>query len=179
MKIVIIRGKSGAGKTTISYELAKVLPKYAFIDIWKIKEMFEPLRLENRDPQNKVSKDTVYYIIKSALKNKVIKNFIIQESTAEKVKINLKDFISKKDKIYSFYLDVELKEALKRNKTRKKITMDKKHFINQSTKNLPKIEKEDFVINTSKNSIKEVIDIILREIKEKRGKKCLTIRKCV
>lgn len=178
-KIIIIRGKSGAGKTTISYELAKVLPKYFFVDIWKFKEMFEPFGFKNRKPQNEICKESMFFIIKQSLKKNLFQNFIIQESSQSSVRKYMKNYLDKKDKIYSFFLDVDLKNALKRNVEREKTTMDKKHFIEQSKQGLKNKEKEDILIDTSNKSIKQVIDIILKNIGEKRTSKKLNLRKCV
>lgn len=180
-KIVIIRGKSGAGKTTISFELAKVLPNFAFVDIWKIKEMFEPLNLKDRR-HNKVAKSATYHIMREAIKKIGAINFVLQESKQSTVKKYLKDYLKKHNyKIYSFFLDVNLENALKRNKARKKDTMPKKHFIDQSKEGLKNLDKEDILIDTSDKSLKQVINAILKEIKEKRQKHsgAKKIRSCV
>lgn len=179
MKVITISGKSGAGKTTISYELAKVLPNFIFIDIWKIKEMFEPLKLKNRKPQNQICKDTIYFIMKQTLKQDISHNFILQESTRKAVKRYMKNYFKKEDKIYSFFLDVDLETALKRNEEREKDTMPKKHFIEQAKNNLPKPDKNDIVIDTSNKSKAQVINEILKIIEEKRSSKKVNLRKCV
>ena len=179
MKVITISGKSGAGKTTISYELAKALPTFIFIDIWKIKEMFEPLKLKNRKPQNKICKDIIYFIMKQTLKQNISHNFILQESTRKAVKRYMKNYLKKEDKIYSFFLDVDLENALKRNEEREKDTMPKKHFIEQAKNNLPKPDKNDIVIDTSKKSKAQVINEILKIIGEKRSSKKVNLRKCV
>ena len=62
-KIVIIRGLVTSGKTTTSYELAKALPGWIFIDVLKIKEMFEPLGLKDRTPLKEISKKAMVLII--------------------------------------------------------------------------------------------------------------------
>lgn len=177
MKIIIIRGKSGAGKTTLSHALAEVLPNSAFIDIWKIKEMFEPLNLKDRKPHNEISKKAVALISREAIKNGLAKNLIFQESTVSRIRRELGKYLKKSDKIYSFYLDVNLKDALKRNISREKDTMPEKHFVDQD--NVNKQEKQDIMINTSDYSIKQTIDKILKVVGEKRSKKRTRIRSCV
>ncbi len=179
MKVITISGKSGAGKTTISYELAKALPNFIFIDIWKIKEMFEPLKLKNRKPSNKICKDTIYFIMKQTLKQNISHNFILQESTRKAVKKYMKSYLKKEDKIYSFFLDVNLETALKRNKEREKNTMPKKHFIDQAKNNLPKPDKKDIIINTSHKFKTQIINEILKIIGEKRSSKKVNLRKSV
>jgi RNase adaptor protein for sRNA GlmZ degradation len=181
-KIVIIRGKVTAGKTTTSHELAKVLPGWILIDPWKIKEMFEPLGLENREPLKKASKKAIIEIMKVVIRDIGI-NIIVQETTQKFIKKYLRKDIKSKDyKIYSFFLDVELKDAVKRDIQRDKPTM----HLGKGVKNeeewkkriLP--DREDFIINTSKNTIKQVRDIILKQINEKPRKNpnADLIRKC-
>jgi len=181
-KIIIIRGKVTAGKTTISHELAKVLPGWIFIDPWKIKEMFEPLGLKNREPLKKVSKKAMIEIMKVAIRDLGI-NIIVQETTQKFIKRYLRrDLKDKAYKMYSFFLDVELKDAIKRDIQRKKPTM----HIGKEVKNekewkeriLP--DKGDFIINTSKYGINEVVSIILKEVREKKKKNpnARLIRRC-
>ena len=170
-KIVIIRGKVTAGKTTTSYELAKVLSGWIFIDAWKIKEMFEPLGLKDRTILKDTSKKAMILIMKEVIRNLGI-NIIVQETTQKFVKKHLKNDLKKhKYKIYSFFLDVNFKDAIKRDIQREKPTQGLKKISQkkwEQTKAQP--EKGDVIINTSKNSIKKVVDIILKEIKEKRKK---------
>ncbi len=169
-KIIIIRGKVTSGKTTTSYELAKVLPGWIFIDPWKIKEMFEPLNLKDRKPLKKASKKAMIEIMKVVIRDLEI-NIIVQETSQKFIKKFLRNDLNKHNyKIYSFFLDVELDDAIKRDVQREKPTMN----INKEIKNkeewktriLP--EKGDFIINTSQNKINEVVDIILKQIEEKR-----------
>ena len=58
-KIVLISGLSTAGKTTISYNLAKKLPGWVFIDIWRIKDIFESLDLKERKDIIAISKKAI------------------------------------------------------------------------------------------------------------------------
>ena len=181
-KIIIIRGKVTAGKTTTSHELAKVLPGWIFIDPWKIKEMFEPLALKNRDPLKKASKKAMIEIMKVVVRDLNI-NIIVQETTKKFIEKYLKkDIKSKNYKIYSFFLDVEFKDAIKRDIQREKPTMNiRKEVRNEEEwRNRILPDKGDFIINTSKHTIKEVRDIILRNIKEKPRKNpnINLIRKC-
>ncbi len=176
-KIVIVRGKIASGKSTISSELTKVLPGWVYVDMWKIKEMFEPLKLKNRKPSNSISKDTMFFIIERIMKDLGL-NIVIQESRQETVNRYLKKDLKKHGyKIYSFYLDIDLKTALRRNIEREKKTMLKKYFLEDKSKP----DEKDIVINTNNNSIKQVINLILKEIGEKRRKHELAhkIRKTV
>jgi cytidylate kinase len=105
-------------------------------------------------------------------------NIVIQESRQETVNRYLKKDLKKHGyKIYSFYLDIDLKTALRRNIEREKKTMLKKYFLEDKSKP----DEKDIVINTNNNSIKQVINLILKEIGEKRRKHELAhkIRKTV
>lgn len=172
-KIIIIRGKVTGGKTTTSHELAKVLPGWIFIDIWKIKEMFEPLELKDRTVLISASKKARLVIMREVIKEMGI-NIIVQEITRSYINKHFRKELKKHNyKIYSFFLDVELKDAVKRDIRRKKPTMGlgrkiKDEKVWKSTKGVP--EKGDIIINTSKHKPKEVVNMILKEIGEKRKK---------
>jgi hypothetical protein len=172
-KIVIIRGKVTAGKSTTSYELAKVLPGWIFIDVWKIKEMFEPLGLKDRTYLISSSKKAMTVIMKEVIRNMGI-NILVQETTQKFIKKYLKEDIRNHNyKIYSFFLDNELEDAVKRDIKREKPTMHLGRKIKtneewKKTKGQP--ERGDIIVDTSKHNLKEVVDIILKEIGEKRRK---------
>jgi|TARA_Y100000034_G_scaffold116583_1_gene155082 adenylylsulfate kinase-like enzyme len=173
-KIVIIRGKTTGGKSTISYELAKVLPGWIFIDGWKIKEMFDSLYLKDEQTTRvKSSKKAVISIMKEVMRAEGI-NIILQESTQSALRKSLRKDLKKYNyEIYSIFLEVELKDAIKRDIKREKPTMrvNKRNLPSHEWKkmgNQPK--KEDFIINTSHKNKKEVINSILKHIKEKRKK---------
>ena len=83
-KIVLISGLSTAGKTTISYNLAKKLPNWIFIDIWKIKDIFEPLALKERKDIIAISKKTIIMLTHEALFYKRQKQILLK-NTLEKI----------------------------------------------------------------------------------------------
>lgn len=91
----------------------------------------------------------------------------------------MKNYFKKEDEIFSFFLDVDLENALKRNEEREKDTMPKEHFIEQAKNNLPKPDKKDIVMDTSNKSSKQVVDEILKTIGEKRSSDKVHLRKCV
>jgi len=183
-KIVIIRGKVTAGKSTTSHELAKVLPGWIFIDPWKIKEMFEPLGLKDRTILKNTSKKAMVLIMRDVIRNLGI-NIVVQETTQKFVRKKLRGDLKKHNyKLYSFFLDIDLESAIKRDIQREKPTMG----IGKSIKTRAQWEKEkaqpdrgDFVIHTGKHNIKEVVDTILKEIGEKRKKhpNIHLLRKCI
>jgi len=172
-KIVVIRGKVTAGKSITSYELAKVLPGWIFVDPWKIKEMFEPLNLKDRTPLTKCSKEAMITIMKGVIKRMQI-NILVQETILSYLKKTLKNYLKKYNyEIYSFFLDVDLKDAIKRDKKREKPTMNIGRDVktNEEWKKIKaQPEKEDIIINTSNKNLEEVVKFILKKIKEKRQK---------
>ncbi len=170
-KIVIIRGKTTAGKSTISYELAKNLSDWIYVDIWKIKEMFEPLGLKDRSVMNDISKKAIFKILRRVMRDLKL-NIIIQESTQSKLKKILRKDLKEQDyKVYSFFLDVDMVDAIKRDVEREKPTMrvNKKNLPEEEWKKKgPKPEKKDIMINTSNHKISDIVKLILKEIGEKR-----------
>lgn len=172
-KIIIIRGKVTAGKSTTSYELAKILPKYIFVDPWRIKEMFEPLNLKDRTPLKTISKKAMITIIKEVMRQMQI-GIIVQETSRSFIKKYLKKDLKKYNyEIYSFFLDVNLEDAIKRDIQREKPTMNIGEGVkdNEAWKKIKaQPEKGDVIINTSGMKLKEVINLIMKTIREKPRK---------
>src|SRR3989344_549362 len=170
-KIIIIRGLVTSGKTTTSHELAKILPDYIFIDVWKIKEMFEPLNLKDRTPLKEASKKAMITIMKEVMTS-LKTSIMVQETSRTYLMKYLKRYIKKYNyEIYSFFLDVEYKDVIKRDIQREKPTMFTKGLSEETWKeNRVKPAKKDIIINTSKNSINQVIKIILKGTGEKAKK---------
>ena len=133
--------------------------------------MFEPLGLKDRTPLKTISKKAMIGIVKDVIEQLGI-NILLQESSQSAIKKNLKKELKKYNyKIYSFYLDVDVKDAEKRDVQREKPNMivNKRGLSNEEwKKGRVTIEKEDIVINTSKSSIKQVVNKILKDIGEKR-----------
>jgi len=173
-KLVLISGLITAGKTTSSHELIKVLPGWVFIDIWKIKEMFEPLALKDRTKLIDISKEAVLTITKKVMKD-LGTNIILQEAKSDYIKKKLGKEIKKYNyEVYSFFLKNNFKDAIKRDKRREKETLgipkngwsEKDWEEKAKTKTL----KGDIAINTSEKSLKDVVKIMLKSIKEKPKK---------
>jgi cytidylate kinase len=172
-KIILINGLSTSGKTTASYNLAKKLPSFIFIDIWRIKDLFEPLGLKDRKDIISISKKIIISLTREVMK-KMKKDIILQEIQPSFIKKHIRKELKKYHyEIYSIYLTVDFKHAIKRDIKRKKLTMDirknwdEERWIMKIKKNL---NKGDIVIDTSKYNSKQVIDIILKNIKEKPKK---------
>ncbi len=102
-KIVIITGVVTAGKTTTSHALAKVLPGWIFIDVWKMKEMFEPLGLKDRTPLRTIPKKAMITIMKEVMRDMGI-NILVQETSRKFLEQHLQNDLKKhKYQIYSFF----------------------------------------------------------------------------
>jgi shikimate kinase len=172
-KIILISGMSTAGKSTISYALAKKLPSWVFIDIWRIKDIFEPLGLKKRDDIISISKKAVIMLTKEVIE-KMGRNIILQEAKTDFIKRNLGKELKKHGyKVYSFCLTVPLKHAAKRDIKREKPTMGiGKDWTEERWKEKIKklIQKDDVSIDTSKFTKKQVVDIILKKVREKPKK---------
>ena len=172
-KIIIIRGKVTAGKTTTSHALAKVLPGWILIDVWKIKEMFEPLELKDRKPLIKASKKSMIEIMRIVMRELGI-NIIVQETTQRFLKKHLRNDLKKHNyEIHSFFLDIDLKRAAKRDIQREKPTMHLGKKIKteeewKKQKGAP--DRGDVIINTADKTPKEIVKLILKEVNEKPRK---------
>jgi len=178
-KIVLIDGMPTAGKSTTSYNLAKKLPGWVFIDIWRIKDIFEPLGystdLDKSEMQSlmDISKKATIMIAREVIKS-TQRNIILQEATTDFIKKKIgKDLKKYNYKIYTVQLTVPFKQAIKRNLKRNKPTLN---FINTWTeerwndKIKRKTKKGDIVVDTFKNNPEKVVEIILKSIDEKPKK---------
>lgn len=178
-KIVIIDGMPTSGKSTTSYNLARKLYGWVFVDIWRIKDIFEPLGYSN-DLEKKeanslmdISKKSTMMIAREVIR-KTQRNIILQESTTKQVKEKLgRDLKKYNYNIYTVQLTVPFKQAVKRNKKRDKPDLNffkiwtEERWENKIKR---KTKKGDIVIDTFKNNPEEVIKIILKEIGEKPKK---------
>ena len=178
-KIVLIDGITAAGKSTTSYNLAKKLPGWLFIDVWRIKDLFESigyskgLEKKEKDFLMSLSKKATMMIAREVIRN-TQRNIILQEAKIDFIKKKLgKDLKKHNYKIYVVQLRVPLKEASKRGIKRKKPTSNLGKVWSEERgdyKIKRKIKKGDIVIDTFKNSPKKVVEIILKNIGEKAKK---------
>ena len=178
-KIILIDGMPTTGKSTTSYNLAKKLPGWIFIDIWRIKDIFEPLGYsEDLDKKEinilmDISKKTTNIIAREVIRG-TQRNIILQEAPINSVRKTLgKDLKKYNYQIYTVQLIVPMKHAIKRNIKRKKPTLGflkgwSEERWNDKIKR--KTKKGDIVIDTSKNNPDKVIKIILDAIGEKPRK---------
>ena len=178
-KIVLIDGLPTSGKSTTSYNLARKLPGWIFIDIWRIKDIFEPLGYstdldkKEADELMGISKEFTIKLAREVIK-KTQRNIILQETTTKYAKEKLgKDLKKYNYQIFTVQLKVPMKEAIKRNIKRKKPTLnflqgwDEERWKNKIQK---KTKKGDIVVDTFENNQNKVIEIILKAIGEKPKK---------
>ncbi|HJX50810.1 MAG TPA: AAA family ATPase [Candidatus Nanoarchaeia archaeon] len=178
-KIVLIDGMPTSGKSTTSYNLAKKLPGWIFIDIWRIKDIFEPLGYStdlDKEEAKKlidISKDTTLNITKEII-TRTQRNIILQEITKESLQEKLAEDLKKHNyEIYTVQLTVPFRQAIKRNIKRKKPTLnflkdwDEQRWEEKIKK---KIKEGDIIVDTFKNKPEEVVKIIIKEIGEKPKK---------
>jgi len=175
-KIILIDGLSTSGKSTTSYNLAKKLPGWLFIDIWRIKDIFEPLGystdLDKKEANElmEISKEATIKLAREVIR-KTQRNIIIQEATEEYVKKKLgKDLRKYNYRVYVVQCIIPLDEAIKRDKKRKKPTLGISNYWTEEkwTNKLKRKNKNaDVVINTLEKKPREVIKIILKAIGEK------------
>jgi|TARA_Y100000034_G_C6865327_1_gene394335 tRNA uridine 5-carbamoylmethylation protein Kti12 len=178
-KIVLIDGLPTSGKSTTSYNLARKLPGWIFMDIWRIKDIFEPLGYstdldkKEADDLMEISKEFTIRLAKEVIR-KTQRNLILQETTTKFAKKKLgKDLKKYNYQIFTVQLKVPMKQAIKRNIKRKKPTLnflqgwDEERWENKIKK---KTKKGDIVVDTFENNQEEVVKIILKAIGEKARK---------
>ena len=168
-----------SGKSTTSFELAKLLPDWIFVDIWRIKDMFEPIGYSNGMKEDEfkilqnIAKEEIISLCKKIM-SQTKRNIILQEGTKRYVNSKLGKVIRENNyELYTIQLTSPFDEALKRNRKRKKPDLK---FFNEWDENLwndkiqRKIQKGDIVVDTSKNSPSKAANIILKLIGEKPKK---------
>ena len=178
-KIILIDGMPTSGKSTTSYNLARKLPGWIFIDIWRIKDIFEPLGyskgLDKKEADNlmEISKEFTTRLTREVVR-KTQRNIILQETTTKYTKKKLgKDLKKYNYQIFTVQLKVPFEEAVKRNKKREKPDLNffkiwtKERWDNKIQR---KIKKDDIVVDTFENNQEEVVKIILKAIGEKARK---------
>lgn len=178
-KIILIDGVPTSGKSTTSYNLAKKLPEWIFVDNWRIKDMFEPLGYSNdlgkkeKKVYEELSKKTVVSLTREIIR-KTQRDIILQEARLRDVMKKLgKDLKENNYQIFLIQLKVPMKEAIKRNVKRKKPTLNFLDGLNEEQwedKIKKKSRKASVVIDTFENNQEEVVKIILNVVGEKAKK---------
>ena len=176
-KIILLDGMPTSGKSTISYDLAKKLPGWIFIDIWRIKDLFETLGYskdldrKEKNELEKIAKETIIKLTRGIIR-KTQRNIILQDTTPKFVNEKFgKDLEKFNYKFYIIQLKVPFKEAIKRNRKRDKPDLSfMKTWTEERWENKIKRKKGDIVVDSFKNTQEQVVKIILKAIGEKPKK---------
>ena len=157
--IIAIHGPPAVGKSTITAELRKKLKNCAYVDRPNIKRGLKPI---GRPISKKLSKKTSIAILKELIKLK--KDVIVEEIAAADIKKKLKFALWWHDyKVHGFYLQCSVREAIERDKHRKK--KPRANLVRKIHKEYPTLSEHETMINTEKTSIKESVKLILKSIR--------------
>jgi len=150
--IILIKGPSAGGKSTVCNALEKNLKNFIFLDIAKHKEDYA------LDPDRKKKAYAKFFPkLKKAMgegKNILIQEFFLKD--LEK-KVDLSNY-----KVISFFLKSSLEETKLRNSNRKKVLSDT--YLEKSYGYLGVSEYRDLIIDTEKNSVEEIVKIIISKL---------------
>ena len=157
-KIIVIHGPMGSGKSTIVKELKRKLPDYVVVDRAYIKDtMLEDVKKNDSEFARKLSADAMFFMARRLLKKGY--NLILQEIREPTVRNKL----GESQDIKSFYLYCSVEEAKKRDASRQ--SKQRPGMVELMHKKHSYPDKADVKIDTEKNSVKETVGIILKEIK--------------
>ena len=167
-KLIILRGKPTAGKTTAFHNLEKDkrMKNITFVDFSEIKNKFSKLPDEER---KRLGKETLFKILKELMPSK--KDILIEEMSRETINKYLGTDIKKYHyKIIVFQFEISIETAYKRNVKRAK---EKWHPLMAKTEleGLHKLHEERFdkkaiLINTENLNKKEVVNFIINKLKK-------------
>jgi len=158
VKIIVIHGIMGGGKSTITSELIKKLPDYVLVDKAYIKDtMLKKVKKDDADFARKLSRDATYMIAKELIAKGY--NLILQETRAPSVK----KYLGEDNEIKSFYLHCSLETAKKRDLERQNRHV-RPEIVEEMYNKHGYADEEDISINTEQKSIYETVDFILEKI---------------
>ena len=151
----------GSGKSTISSELSKALPDYVLVDRAYFKDtMLTNIKKQNRELAITLSKEIMFFISKKLLGEGY--NIILTEIRISKVK----EMFGEKYPIHSFYLECSLEECQRRDAQRQN-KYDRPERVKEMHEKHAHSDKEDIIIDTEKNSVKDCVGLILKQIEKK------------
>lgn len=159
--LIIIHGPMCSGKSTITTELQKRLPKYILVDRAYIKDrMLGNLKKENRQLALNLSKKAMFLIAEGLIENGY--DILLQEIRLPSVKKHLGDKL-KNYKVKSFYLKCSVKTAKKRDLERQD-----KHVRPETVEEMHRKHAEsddgDVVIDTEIMDLKAAVKDILKNL---------------
>ena len=158
MKIIIIRGSAGVGKTTIAKELSKELnADYFSFDVIMKENKIDTIIGDGIPAENFVKANEILFpLIRS--KDKVVLDGCFYK------KKQIDHLLNKfKDNVYIFTLDADINECLKRNKTRNNpMTENSIRQVHQLVSNL----QLGIKIKTDGKTVQEIVSEILNHFSE-------------
>jgi adenylylsulfate kinase-like enzyme len=157
--IILIHGPMAAGKSTITAELRKRLPDYAYVDRPYIKRGLKPL---GRETAKKLSKAATYDIMREIMK--LGRDMIVEELNPASTRKKLKHYLRTYDyEIHSFYLRCSIPKAMTRDKYRSK--KHKPKLLRQIHEGYLEPDSLEQIIDTEKLSVRQAVNLILKSIK--------------
>jgi predicted kinase len=166
-RLIILRGKPTAGKTTAFHNLEKDkrMKNITFIDFSAIKNKFSKLPDEERRTRGK---ETLFKILKELIPSK--KDILIEEMSKETIEKYLEKEIKKYHyKIIVFQFEISIETAYKRNIQRAKENwhpiMTKPKIEGLHKLHEERFDKEAILINTENLNQKGVVDFIAGKLK--------------
>ena len=162
--VVILRGPSGVGKSTISHIIQEKLGlNWTAIDVDKFKH-YMPMKegQSNRVERSRISHDVSKFFAKQMYEKGY--NVILEEMYKKDYNDSLLEFLHTNDMRYlKVFLSAPIEQVLERAKNREKEVPDheiRRHFSEVEA------YPDDFVLDTTRYSREEIADRIIAKLKE-------------
>jgi len=158
MKIIIIRGSAGIGKTTIAKKLAKALnAEYFSFDAIMKENKIDTIIGDGIPAENFVKANEILFPLIMSKDKVVLDGCFYRKKQIDHL---LNKF---KDNVYIFTLDADINECLKRNKTRNNpMTENSIRQVHQLVSNL----QLGIKIKTDGKTVQEIVSEILNHFLE-------------
>lgn len=163
---IILIGMMGAGKTTIGYELKKILPVYDYTDIDSHIEETEGMSIS--DIFQKYSEQYFRQIEENTINLFAQKqNQIISVGGGAFENKQNRKILSNSGKVFYLYAPINiLYDRIKKQTNRPMLLCEnpKEQFVNLFNKREINYKKADYIIDTSVKSLKDITEEILRRL---------------
>lgn len=168
-KLIIIRGPPGIGKSTLSKQLAKRLKGgVTVIDIDVIRWGFIVKRTKSYNDHNLVYKN-LWDLTKNSLddgQNVIIEGVLAGRDKNERLRISKYDSYKKEGiQVVYFFLKGSSKSQNKRLKHRNKKKPSERDIINWTKLSYSSISKNDVVIDTDNKTLNQIVELMVRRIR--------------